>query len=36
MGNINGGLLVRYSIDAKKLTGICKTAEQLRCGDSSR
>lgn len=36
MGNINGGLLVRYSIDAKTLTGICKTAEQLRCGESSR
>lgn len=34
--NINGSLLGRYSIDAKILIDICKTAGQLRCGEIYR
>ena len=36
MENINGGLLGRYSIDAKTSNDICITAEQLRCGEISK
>ena len=36
LDNINGSLLGRYSIDAKILIDICKTAGQLRCGEIYR